>query len=144
MLNRLLNDVKDALRKTLVLILLASFSISNPVLAQPQGQAMNPPPTEPPISRISGPDRIFSDIELQLIFGVLCFGLLIIILQFALMWKTGFNSQNVIKMSTVTLVIISTLFVITAGFSSEQIAPAMGLFGTIVGYVLGRETTKQE
>ena len=38
----------------------------------------------------------------------------------------------------VTLIVVSSLFIITAGYSSEQIAPAMGLFGTIAGYLLGR------
>jgi hypothetical protein len=38
----------------------------------------------------------------------------------------------------VTLIIIGTLFFITAGFDSTQIAPALGLFGTIAGYLLGK------
>jgi hypothetical protein len=27
---------------------------------------------------------------------------------------------------------------VKAGYSNEQIAPAFGLFGTIIGYILGR------
>jgi len=42
------------------------------------------------------------------------------------------------------LVIISTFFVITAGFGNEQIAPAIGLFGTDVGYLLGRQSGGQK
>jgi hypothetical protein len=35
-------------------------------------------------------------------------------------------------------VITGTLILITVGYSNEQVAPAFGLFGTIVGYMLGR------
>jgi hypothetical protein len=44
----------------------------------------------------------------------------------------------------VTLIIVGTLFAITAGFDSNQIAPAMGLFGTIAGYLLGKRATLSE
>jgi hypothetical protein len=77
-----------------------------------------------------------------LTFALLFFGLVILGLQFFMMHKANSDSQAMLKMSTVTLVIISTLFLITAGFSSEQIAPATGLLGTIVGYVLGRDAGK--
>jgi hypothetical protein len=40
----------------------------------------------------------------------------------------------------IVTVIIGTLILVTAGYSNEQIAPAFGLFGTIVGYILGRLT----
>jgi hypothetical protein len=38
----------------------------------------------------------------------------------------------------VVTVIIGTLLLVTVGYNNEQIAPAFGLFGTIVGYLLGR------
>ena len=48
----------------------------------------------------------------------------------------------------VTLILVGTLFAITAGFSAEDIGPALGLFGTVAGYLLGRRTqpprTKKE
>jgi len=131
--------------KILILVFLGMFAVATPALAQTGDPAVtNAPPAQPPVKHISGSDRIFSDIEIQLTYGVLVFGTFIIILQFVLMLRAKFNSETMIKMSTVTLVIVSTLFVITAGFDSRQIAPAMGLFGTIVGYVLGRETQKKE
>lgn len=138
--------MKNSIFKITVLVFLVLLPLATHVLAQSKGKVniLNPAPIEPPVKHLSGYDRIFSDVELQLTFGVLVFGILILIFQFTLMWKANFNSQTMIKMSTVTLVIISTLFVITAGFDSRQIAPAMGLFGTIVGYVLGRETNPKD
>jgi hypothetical protein len=38
----------------------------------------------------------------------------------------------------VVTIIVSALILVIAGFSNDQIAPAFGLFGTIVGYMLGR------
>jgi hypothetical protein len=38
----------------------------------------------------------------------------------------------------VITVITGSLVLITAGYSNEQIAPAFGLFGTVIGYMLGR------
>jgi glycerol uptake facilitator-like aquaporin len=43
----------------------------------------------------------------------------------------------------VVTVIIGTLILVTVGYSNEQIAPAFGLFGTIVGYMLGRLSQTQ-
>jgi len=137
--------MNNLILKILILVFLGILAVSTPALAQTGGPAVtNAPPAEPPVKHITGQDRIFSDIEIQLTFGVLIFGVFIFILQFMLMLKAQFNSDTMIKMSTVTLVIVSTLFVITAGFDSKQIAPAMGLFGTIVGYVLGRESQKKD
>lgn len=37
------------------------------------------------------------------------------------------------------LIIIAAVFLIVAGYSENQIAPVIGLLGTIAGYVLGRD-----
>jgi hypothetical protein len=38
----------------------------------------------------------------------------------------------------IIIIVIGTLALITTGFSSDQIAPAAGLFGTLAGYLVGR------
>ena len=48
------------------------------------------------------------------------------------------KAEQAIRMVTTVLVVISTLVLITAGYNNEQIAPAFGLFGTLIGYLLGR------
>jgi hypothetical protein len=37
------------------------------------------------------------------------------------------------------LIVVAAVFLIVAGYSEKQIAPVIGLLGTIAGYVLGRE-----
>ena len=46
--------------------------------------------------------------------------------------------EDVSRPIIVVTLIVASLILITAGYSNEQIAPAFGLFGTIVGYILGR------
>jgi hypothetical protein len=60
-------------------------------------------------------------------------------LQFVLFRKMGrLKPEDTLRSFALTLVIIGTVFFIVAGFDSQQIAPAIGLFGTIAGYMLGR------
>jgi glycerol uptake facilitator-like aquaporin len=48
------------------------------------------------------------------------------------------NGDRVVRALIVVVIVVGTLVLITAGYSNEQVAPAFGLFGTIVGYFLGR------
>ena len=42
------------------------------------------------------------------------------------------------KYLSVTLIIVGSLFLVTAGYGNTQIAPIIGLLGTVAGYLLGR------
>jgi hypothetical protein len=46
--------------------------------------------------------------------------------------------EDIARPIIIVTVITGTLMLITCGYNNEQIAPAFGLFGTIVGYMLGR------
>ena len=79
--------------------------------------------------------------ELSLSFGILLFGALIIYLQYRhISGSNNFTPKDVLLVYVVTLVIVGTLFLISAGWSSDDIAPAIGLFGTVVGYLLGQKS----
>jgi hypothetical protein len=85
--------------------------------------------------------------DLQLWLCVLCvfFGSIIFIGQTLLLSKTGnFTSDDVAKSATIILVIVGSLLLIISGYDSQQTAQAFGLFGTIVGYLLGRSAGKKE
>lgn len=101
---------------------------------------INPPPQTGKSSAVGW----LSSFEFWMSFSVLSFGMLVFLVEIALVKLTKFQPEQTIKLLAVTLIVISTLFIITAGFDSEQIAPAMGLFGTIAGYMLGRNSGKHE
>ncbi len=50
----------------------------------------------------------------------------------------GVRPEDVTRPTIVITIVMGSLILIIAGFSNEQIAAAFGLFGTIVGYMLGR------
>lgn len=126
-------------RRIFIFILLITFSfITLPVLAQDTtNTAFNNLPPEPDDSgsKIVSP---LSRLEFILSITVLGFGLLIILLEIFLIKTNRISSEDSIKFIVITLIITSTLFLITAGYSNDQIAPAVGLLGTIAGYLLGR------
>jgi peptidoglycan/LPS O-acetylase OafA/YrhL len=83
--------------------------------------------------------------EVYLSIGVLVFGILLIGLQVLVMLKMakGWETHST-RMVGLTLVIVAGLFLITAGYSQDQIAPMVGLLGTIAGYLLGKTSPKDE
>ena len=50
------------------------------------------------------------------------------------------DASEFTKSSVLILVIMSAMFTVVAGISDVDVAPIMGLFGTIVGYVIGART----
>jgi hypothetical protein len=76
--------------------------------------------------------------EFWLSFEVLFFGLVVVGVEYLLLRKTVARPEDALRVYAVTLILVGTLFAITAGFDSQQIGPAMGLFGTVAGYLLGR------
>lgn len=87
-------------------------------------------------------DEVFalplSRLEFQLSLYILGFGILLILLEIYIVRLKNISSEETIKLVVITIIIVSTLFLITAGYSNDQIAPAVGLLGTIAGYLLGR------
>jgi hypothetical protein len=79
-----------------------------------------------------------SRLEFQLSIFILGFGIILILLEIYLVRNKNISGEDTIKFIVITIIIISTLFLITAGYSNDQIAPAVGLLGTIAGYLLGR------
>ena len=80
-----------------------------------------------------------SSVELWLAAAIIIFGLIVLSMQFALLRKaTNTHPADILRLFTVTMVVIGTMALIAIGYSSQQIAPALGLFGTILGYLLGR------
>ena len=116
------------------------------LLQEDAGQAgENTPPPPPEALEIQKKNSFpFSDFEVILSISVLLFGLLIIFTEIYLIKVKNFGPEQSIKFVVVTLIIFSALFLITAGYSNDQIAPAMGLLGTVAGYLLGKIDAKTD
>lgn len=70
--------------------------------------------------------------------AVLSFGLIIILMIGLVLLKRqrGFGNMTV-KLIGLTIIITASIFLIVTGYSENQIAPVIGLLGTIAGYLLG-------
>ena len=97
----------------------------------------NPPPVQ---EKSYIPPLTAREIVLSIL--VLVFGLIILLLQAVLLRKKPdrIDPEGILVLHAVTLIVIGTLFLICSGLSERQIAPAMGLFGTIIGYILGKRS----
>lgn len=107
------------------------------------GEPIESNPQQPPKSFTKTGNLSTYEFYLTLIVA----GLAVIALgmEFFLLRKTQRpKSEDILRVFGVTLIIIGTLFFVTAGYNSLQIAPAMGLFGTVAGYLLGRGTRKND
>lgn len=69
---------------------------------------------------------------------VLGFGSVLSIFTGIIALRTKGWNREATNVFTVTIIITAGLFLMTAGYSSEQIAPMYGLLGTVVGYLLGK------
>ncbi len=69
---------------------------------------------------------------------LIIFASVIFIAEIIIFYKGLLSSSQISKLLLLTFIIFATLFLIAVGFSNDQIAPAMALFGTISGYLLGR------
>jgi hypothetical protein len=76
--------------------------------------------------------------------AIIVFGLVVLGGVTVLFWRTiGKRTDEFVRVFAISLVIVASLVLIVAGYADSQIAPAFGLFGSIVGYLFGRgETTK--
>jgi hypothetical protein len=122
-----------------------SFTVVGPAIAQQQPTL--PPPTTVNPSRGANVLEFFSgrtpyEFWLTCIIGLI--GLIIIaVLTWSISRMDRPRPEDITRPIIVVTVIIGTLILVTAGYSNEQIAPAFGLFGTIVGYILGRLSQSQ-
>lgn len=71
---------------------------------------------------------------------ILVFGILLMLITTWLLSNQSRSAESILKVIGTLLIIISAVFLVVAGYSDKQIAPVMGLLGTIAGYLLGRET----
>lgn len=83
--------------------------------------------------------RELSNSELMLSIAVLVFTLLLVGAVAGVTLRRGQGwSPTTTKLFIIVLVVGGSLFLLTAGYSQDQMTPIIGLLGTIVGYALGK------
>ncbi len=65
-------------------------------------------------------------------------GLATLAVQAAMLFRSNASVQDTTRMTMVTLIITLAVGTLVMGYDERQIAPVLGLFGSIVGYLLGR------
>ena len=81
-------------------------------------------------------ERFKALLSAGLVLVVCAFGLAVILIMTTA--TRGGSKDQLLRSLIIVVIVVSSLVLIVAGFTNEQIAPAFGLFGTIVGYMLGR------
>jgi len=103
-------------------------------LAQ-SGPPSNPPPLTTTDKAVAVP--LLSNQELILSIVVLLFGVYVVTLEYKLLIAAKSRADEALRALTVTLIVVISLALVSSGYGKEQIVPVLGLFGTIVGYLLG-------
>jgi hypothetical protein len=128
----------------------ASFAVSitssfSSAWAQGQGEAAPPPPPPPPLNPSTGGNLLdfFSHktpYEFWLTCIIIAFGIIVLAFLFVGVKRLPADrrTEDYSRALIVITVVTAALILITAGYSDRQSAPAFGLLGTIIGYVLGR------
>src|SRR4051794_110257 len=73
--------------------------------------------------------------------GMLALGLVVMIAQTIIILRREdlFSSANILAVFTIPLIIVGCLILVAAGYSSDVLAPLLGFFGTVVGYLIGNK-----
>lgn len=109
---------------------------SNPSTAgsQPVVPIPNPSPSAAP-----PPHKNWTNVEIWLSVGILVFGTIVLVLQTWLIYKSKahWSSKSILRLNGLTLIITGALVLVTASYSTNEIAPVIGLLGSVAGYLLG-------
>ncbi|HCN30931.1 MAG TPA: hypothetical protein DIT64_19890 [Verrucomicrobiales bacterium] len=72
-----------------------------------------------------------------MVFGVFIFCLITHLVKEGKVTEPAGDGQWLLRLMVVPLCVLAAVLLVIVGFSNEQTAPAVGLLGTIIGYLLG-------
>jgi len=80
-----------------------------------------------------------------MIMGIVCLGFTLLLFGlFAWLLTKKVPATSLLRLFTVPLVCVLAVFLVVMGYRESQIAPAIGLLGTVVGYLLGKGEDKHD
>jgi len=74
--------------------------------------------------------------------SILFFGLFVMLLATRAL-RQGIAAGLVLRLFGMLTIIVLAVFLVVAGYDSQQIAPVTGLLGTLAGYLVGRSVQEQ-
>lgn len=95
----------------------------------------------PPGKEIEGSNP-FESVELLLSLFFLGFGLLVVAFEVYLVRKDKITLDYAYKCIVITVIIICSSILVTAGYSNNQISGVLGILGSIAGYVMSKGSSK--
>jgi len=102
-------------------------------------EEVNANPSNPSNANVTDISRMsLREFNLSLI--ILAFGFIVLLAEFFLLRSVSCNAEQLLRIFGITLIVMGSLLIIPAGFNAEAIAPAMGLLGTIAGYLLSQRS----
>lgn len=81
--------------------------------------------------------------EIQFTLLIILFALVSLLFLY-LAAKEGKATPFFLRIYLITIIVFGTLAIVASAYTTEQIAPVVGLFGTIAGYVLGKSDGSNE
>ncbi len=75
--------------------------------------------------------------ELNLTLLIFAFGVVALFLFYWIV-RSDRGSPLLLRVYVILILIFGTLLIVSSAYTTEQIAPVVGFFGTIAGYLLGR------
>ncbi len=73
---------------------------------------------------------------------VLFFGLCVMFMSARALMR-GIPASSVLRLFGMLTIIVMAVFLIVAGYNTEQVAPVVGLLGTLAGYLVGRSASSE-
>jgi hypothetical protein len=82
--------------------------------------------------------KLQADFQLKLTILVTAFGIFgLIFVAVVFRASVAADTEKIVRLVIVVIVVCASLILIAGGYSTNQTAPAFGLFGSIIGYILG-------
>jgi hypothetical protein len=82
--------------------------------------------------------KLNADFQLKLTVLVSIFGIIgLIFVAWLFRSSVTADTEKIVRLVIVVIVVTASLILIAGGYSTDQTAPAFGLFGSIIGYILG-------
>jgi hydrogenase/urease accessory protein HupE len=85
----------------------------------------------------------FSQGEFTLTLILFTFGV-IAIAAFYMLARSDKGTPFIMRIYVIIVIVFGTLLIVSSSYTTQQIAPVVGLFGTIAGYLLGRSDRGNE